>query len=168
MNTTGVLLGQNLADLVRSVITLFIMSLTGLAIGWRISGGFTNAVFAYLLLLAFGFAMAWIGSTIGLSVSSPQVASTAGFAWLFPLTFLSNAFVPTETLPTWLRFFAEWNPITSIVAAARYLFGYPMQVAPDAPFSLQHPILTTVIWLVVINVIFMPLAAKKFRKATSR
>jgi ABC-type multidrug transport system permease subunit len=119
-------------------------------------------------LLAFGFSMAWIGSTIGLSVSSPQVASTAGFAWLFPLTFLSNAFVPTETLPTWLRFFAEWNPITSIVAAARYLFGYPMQVAPDAPYSLQHPIITTIIWLVVINVIFMPLAAKKFRKATSR
>ena len=133
MNTTGVLLGQNFADLVRSVITLFIMSLTGFAIGWRISGGFTNAVIGYLLLLAFGFSMAWIGSTIGLSVSSPQVASTAGFAWLFPLTFLSNAFVPTETLPTWLRFFAEWNPMTSIVAAARYLFGYPMQVAPDAP-----------------------------------
>ena len=64
--------------------------------------------------------MAWIGSTIGLSVSSPQVASTAGFAWLFPLTFLSNAFVPSETLPTWLRFFAEWNPITSIVAAERF------------------------------------------------
>jgi ABC transporter DrrB family efflux protein len=168
MNTTGVLLGQNLADLVRSVITLFIMSLTGLAIGWRISGGFTNAVFAYLLLLAFGFAMAWIGSTIGLSVSSPQVASTAGFAWLFPLTFLSNAFVPSETLPKWLRFFAEWNPITSIVAAERYLFGYPVQVAPDAPFSLQHPILTSVIWLVVITAIFMPMAGKKFRKATSR
>jgi ABC transporter DrrB family efflux protein len=168
MNTTGVLLGQNLAELVRSVITLFIMSLTGLAIGWEINGGFLNAIFAYLLLLAFGFSMSWIGASIGLSVSSPQVASTAGFAWLFPLTFLSNAFVPTETLPTWLRFFAEWNPITSIVAAARYLFGYPMEVAADAPFSLQHPIITTIIWLVVITAVFMPIAARKFRKATSR
>ncbi len=168
MNTTGVLLGQNFAELARSVITLFIMSLTGLAIGWEINGGFLNAIFAYLLLLAFGFSMSWIGASIGLSVSSPQVASTAGFAWLFPLTFLSNAFVPTETLPTWLRFFAEWNPITSIVAAARYLFGYPMEVAADAPFSLQHPIITTIIWLVVITAVFMPIAGRKFRKATSR
>jgi len=168
MNTLGVLLGQNFADLARSVITLFIMSLTGLAIGWRISGGFVNAVYAYLLLLFFCFAMAWIGATIGLSVSSPQVASTAGFAWLFPLTFLSNAFVPSETLPSWLRVFAEWNPITSIVAAERYLFGYPVPVTPDAPFSLQHPILTTIIWLVLITAIFMPLAGRKFRKATSR
>ena len=168
MNTTAVLLGQNFAELVRIIFTLFIMTLTGLAIGWRISGGVTNAIFAYLLLLAFGFAMAWIGATIGLSVSSPQVASTAGFAWLFPLTFLSNAFVPTETLPTWLRFFAEWNPITSIVASARYLFGYPMEVAADAPLSLQYPVLTTIIWLIVITAIFMPLAGKKFRKATSR
>jgi ABC-type multidrug transport system permease subunit len=168
MNTTGVLLGQNFAELARSVITLFIMSLTGLAIGWEINGGFLNVIFAYLLLLAFGFSMSWIGASIGLSVSSPQVASTAGFAWLFPLTFLSNAFVPTETLPTWLRIFAEWNPITSIVAAARYLFGYPMEVAADAPFSLQHPIITTIIWLVVITAVFMPIAARKFRKATSR
>ena len=168
MNTTGVLLGQNFAELARSVITLFIMSLTGLAIGWEINGGFLNAIFAYLLLLAFGFSMSWIGASIGLSVSSPQVASTAGFAWLFPLTFLSNAFVPTETLPTWLRIFAEWNPITSIVASCRYLFGYPMEVAVDAPFSLQHPIITTIIWLVVITAIFMPIAGKKFRKVTSR
>ena len=168
MNTTGVLLGQNFAELARSVITLFIMSLTGLAIGWEINGGFLNAIFAYLLLLAFGFSMSWIGASIGLSVSSPQVASTAGFAWLFPLTFLSNAFVPTETLPTWLRIFAEWNPITSIVAAARYLFGYPMEVAADAPLSLQHPIITTIIWLIVITAVFMPIAARKFRKVTSR
>jgi len=168
MNTTGVLLGQNFAELARSVITLLIMSLTGLAIGWEINGGFLNAIFAYLLLLAFGFSMSWIGASIGLSVSSPQVASTAGFAWLFPLTFLSNAFVPTETLPTWLRIFAEWNLITSIVASCRYLFGYPMEVAVDAPFSLQHPIITTIIWLVVITAIFMPIAGKKFRKVTSR
>ncbi|MBM3681897.1 MAG: ABC transporter permease [Actinobacteria bacterium] len=168
MNTTGVLLGQNFAELARSVITLLIMSLTGLAIGWEINGGFLNAIFAYLLLLAFGFSMSWIGASIGLSVSSPQVASTAGFAWLFPLTFLSNAFVPTENLPTWLRIFAEWNPITSIVASCRYLFGYPMEVAVDAPFSLQHPIITTIIWLVVITAIFMPIAGKKFRKVTSR
>ncbi len=112
--------------------------------------------------------MSWIGASIGLSVSSPQVASTAGFAWLFPLTFLSNAFVPTETLPTWLRIFAEWNPITSIVAAARYLFGYPMEVAADAPFSLQHPIITTIIWLVVITAVFMPIAGRKFNLSVLR
>jgi len=168
MRTTGVLLGQNFADMARGVVTLTIMSLTGLAIGWRISGGFWHAVAAYALLLAFGFAMAWIGSTIGLSVSSPQVASTAGFAWLFPLTFLSNAFVPSESLPSVLRVFAEWNPITSIVAAERYLFGYPMPQVENQAFPLEHPILMTIIWLVVITAIFAPMAGRKFRKATSR
>lgn len=167
MVAAAVLFGRASSDLLRGVFTLIIMSLTGLAIGWRITGGVLNAIFAYLLLLGFGFAMIWIGSLIGLSVSNPQVASTAGFAWLFPLTFVSNAFVPTETMPSWLQVFAEWNPISSIVAAERILFGYPIDTSTGS-FPMQNPILMSVIWIVVITAIFMPLAIRKFKMATSR
>jgi ABC-2 type transport system permease protein len=167
MVAAAVLFGRAGSDLLRGVFTLIIMSFTGLAIGWRISGGFFEAIFAYLLLLGFGFSMIWIGALIGLSVSNPQVASTAGFAWLFPLTFVSNAFVPTQSMPDWLQVFAEWNPISSIVAAARILFGYPIDTSTGS-FPMQHPILMSVIWIVVITAIFMPLAIRKFKVATSR
>lgn len=167
MNAAGVLFGRATSDLFRGVFTLIIMSITGLAIGWRITGGFWNAVFAYLLLLGFGFSMIWIGSLIGLSVSNPQVASTAGFAWLFPLTFVSNAFVPTQTMPSWLQVFAEWNPISAIVAAQRILFGFPIDTSTGS-FPVQHPILMSVIWIVLITAIFMPLAIRRFKQATSR
>ena len=167
MNAAAVLFGRTSSDLFRGVITLVIMSITGLAIGWRITGGFIEAVFAYLLLLGFGFAMSWIGALIGLSVSNPQIASTAGFAWLFPLTFVSNAFVPTQTMPSWLQTIAEWNPISAIVAAERLLFGYQIDTSTGS-FPMQHPVLMSVIWIAVILVIFMPLAIRKFKVATSR
>ena len=77
--------------------------------------------------------MSWIGAWIGLSVKSVEAANTAGFIWLFPLTFLSNAFVPTTGMPGFLQTVAEWNPISSVVSAARELFGNPN------PFSQRHP-----------------------------
>lgn len=167
MNAAAVLFGRTSSDLFRGIITLVIMSITGLAIGWRITGGFFEAVFAYLLLLGFGFAMSWIGALIGLSVSNPQIASTAGFAWLFPLTFVSNAFVPTQTMPTWLQTIAEWNPISAIVAAERLLFGYQIDTTTGS-FPMQNPVLMSVIWILLILAIFMPLAIRKFKVATSR
>lgn len=167
MNAGAVLFGRTSSDLFRGVITLVIMSITGLAIGWRITGGFFEAILAYLLLLGFGFAMSWIGALIGLSVSNPQIASTAGFAWLFPLTFVSNAFVPTQTMPSWLQTIAEWNPISAIVAAERLLFGYEIDTSTGS-FPMQNPVLMSVIWIVLILAIFMPLAIRKFKVATSR
>ncbi len=167
MNAGAVLFGRTSSDLFRGVITLVIMSITGLAIGWRITGGFFEAILAYLLLLGFGFAMSWIGALIGLSVSNPQIASTAGFAWLFPLTFVSNAFVPTQTMPSWLQTIAEWNPISAIVAAERLLFGYEIDTSTGS-FPMQNPVLMSVVWIVLILAIFMPLAIRKFKVATSR
>lgn len=167
MNAGAVLFGRTSSDLSRGVITLVIMSITGLAIGWRITGGFFEAILAYLLLLGFGFAMSWIGALIGLSVSNPQIASTAGFAWLFPLTFVSNAFVPTQTMPSWLQTVAEWNPISAIVAAERLLFGYEIDTSTGS-FPMQNPVLMSVVWIVLILAIFMPLAIRKFKVATSR
>jgi ABC-type multidrug transport system permease subunit len=86
---------------------------------------------------------------------------------LFPLTFVSNAFVPTQTMPSWLQTIAEWNPISAIVAAERLLFGYEIDTSTGS-FPMQNPVLMSVIWIVLILAIFMPLAIRKFKVATSR
>ncbi len=92
---------------------------------------------------------------------------SAGFIWLFPLTFLSNAFVPLESLPSGLRLVAEWNPITSVVAAVRDLFGNTNGVPPADSFPSQHPLLVSVVWTAVILAVFVPLAVRKYRTATT-
>jgi len=168
MARSAVLVGRTLADLVRGSITIALMSLTGLLIGWRIEGGWGNAVMAYALLLAFGYAMSWVGATIGLSVGSPEVAQTAGFIWLFPLTFLSNAFVPTQGMPEWLQPIAEWNPVSAIVAAERQLFGNPNPFADGSTLPQQYPILVSIFWIALLLAIFMPLAVRRYRTATTR
>lgn len=168
MARSAVLVGRTLADLVRGAITIALMSLTGLLIGWRIEGGLGNAVMAYALLLAFGYAMSWVGATIGLSVGSPEVAQTAGFIWLFPLTFLSNAFVPTQGMPSWLQPIAEWNPVSAIVAAERQLFGNPNPFADGTTLPQQYPILVSLVWIALLLAIFMPLAVRRYRTATTK
>ncbi len=168
MARSAVLVGRTLADLVRGSITIALMSLTGLLIGWRIEGGWGNAVMAYALLLAFGYAMSWVGATIGLSVGSPEVAQTAGFIWLFPLTFLSNAFVPTQGMPAWLQPIAEWNPVSAIVAAERQLFGNPNPFADGTTLPQQYPILVSLAWIILLLAIFMPLAVRRYRTATTK
>jgi ABC-2 type transport system permease protein len=104
-----------------------------------------------------------------MSVRSPEVINNASFLVLFPLTFISNAFVPSDTLPTPLRVFAEYNPVSSVVLAARQLFGNVPDGAPvpDA-WTLQHPVLTTLIWAAVLLVVAVPLAVRKFRTISSR
>ena len=168
MARSAVLVGRTLADLVRGALTITLMSLTGLLIGWRIEGGLGNAIMAYALLLAFGYAMSWVGATIGLSVGSPEVAQTAGFIWLFPLTFLSNAFVPTQGMPSWLQPIAEWNPVSAIVAAERELFGNPNPFTDGTTLPQQYPILVSLIWIAILLAIFMPLAVRRYRTATTR
>jgi ABC-type multidrug transport system permease subunit len=149
--------------MLRSVITVVVMSITGFLVGWRITSNWYEALAAYLLLLAFGFSMSWIGCLIGLSVSSPEVANTAGLAWLFPLTFVSNAFVPISSMPSWLQPFAAWNPVSSLVAAERQLFGSPVPITPATPFPERYAIAVSVGWTILILAIFVPLAIRKYR-----
>jgi ABC-2 type transport system permease protein len=106
---------------------------------------------------------------IGMSVRSPEVINNVSFLILFPLTFISNAFVPSETLPTPLRIFAEFNPVSALVQAARHLFG---NIPPNAPvadnWAQQHPELTVMIGIVVLLGVFVPLAIRKFASVSSR
>ena len=123
MSPSAVLAGRTFSDVVNNVITLVVMSLTGLLVGWRIREGVLKALWAYLLLLIFAYAISWIMAWIGMLVPSPEVVNNASFMVIFPLTFVANTFVPLETLPAPLQTFAEWNPVSSVTAAARELFG---------------------------------------------
>ena len=167
MAQSGVLIGRSLADLARSVLVLIVLSLTGLIVGWRINTSVPEAAGAYGILLLFAFAMIWVGAFVGLHMPSPEVANTAGLAWLFPLTFLSNAFVPIAGMPAWLQVIAEWNPISSVVLAARTLFGNPTGVPGDS-LPMQHPIPFAIGWSLLILAIFIPLSVRRFKHTTSR
>jgi ABC transporter DrrB family efflux protein len=169
MSPSAVLAGRTISDVVNNVITLVVMSLTGLLVGWSINDGVLKAAWAYLLLLVFAYAISWIMAWIGMLVPSPEVVNNAAFMVIFPLTFIANTFVPLETLPGPLQTFAEWNPVSSVTQAARELFGNTSPLAPEpTSWPLQHPELYTLLWSAAILLIFIPLANAQYRRATSR
>jgi ABC transporter DrrB family efflux protein len=167
MARSGVIAGRVIGDLAFNAFVMLVMVICGFIVGWRWHNGIGQALAAFAILLLFAFAMLWVGALIGLSVGGPEVASSAGLIWLFPLTFLSNAFVPTPNLPGALQPVAEWNPISSIVAACRHLFGNPSPFASPDGFPAQHPVWLSLIWCTLIIVVFAPLAVRKYRSATS-
>ncbi|MFF0499314.1 ABC transporter permease [Nocardia aobensis] len=169
MAPSAVLVGRTVADVAINVVSLVVMSVTGLLVGWRIHGSFLEAVLAYVLLLLFAYAISWIMAVVGLLVRAPEVFNNASFMVIFPLTFIANTFVPSDVLPTPLRVVAEWNPVSAVTQATRDLFGNtsPANPTPDV-WSLQHPVATTLIWVVAILVIFVPLALRQFKRSVSR
>jgi ABC-type multidrug transport system permease subunit len=114
------------------------------------------------LLLLFAYAMAWLGVWMGMNVPTVEVANQVIFTALFPITFISNVFVPPQTLPSWLQPVAEWNPTSTLTAALREMWGNP---SPTASTSLAatEPALVTLIWIVVIIAVFAPLAVHRYR-----
>jgi ABC-2 type transport system permease protein len=168
MARSAVAAGHTIGDLAYNAFILVIMSAAGLAIGWRFNRGVGFTLAAYALLLLFGFAMSWIGAFIGMSAPNPEAANNAGFAWLFPLTFISNAFVPLQTLPGWLQPVAAWNPFSAVVAGARELFGAADPVGRAGGLPMEHPILTSLCWSAVLLAVFIPLAIRAYGRAASR
>ena len=146
----AVLGGHALASLIKSLLPIVVMSLCGLLIGWRIEDGLVNAAIGYLLLIAFGFAMIWVGVLLGSLVSTPEGVQGIGFAVLFPITFLASTFVPTESMPGVVRTIANWNPVTTLADAVRIQFGNPNSPPmPGDPWSIAHPFAYSIIWMVV-------------------
>ena len=145
------------------------MALTGLAVGWRIRSSVLEAVGGFLVLLVFAYAVSWLMAMVGLLVRTPEVVNNASFIVVFPLTFVANTFVPLETFPSVLRTFAEWNPVSAVVQAARDLFGntIPGAPVPDA-WPLQHPVVYTLLWTVVILAVFVPLAVRAYLRTSTR
>ncbi len=170
MSRLAVLLGRTTSDLLVSVLTIVIMSVCGLLVGWRIRSSFTDALLAFLVLLLFSFAMSWVGAFIGLLARNVEVAQSAGLLWLFPVTFISSAFVPAEAMPAPLRVFAAWNPITVTADALRALYGNPVRVTGALPqgWQAQHAVLYAIGSSLVIIAIFVPLAVARYRRVASR
>ncbi|MET9878649.1 ABC transporter permease [Actinacidiphila glaucinigra] len=164
----AVLTGRTLADLVQTALTVVVLAIVAVLVGWRVHEGLPKALAAFGLLLLLGYAFSWIGALIGLSVRTPEAATSGGLIWLFPLTFISNAFVDSNQMTPWLRHIAEWNPFSATVLACRELFGNlpPGYQTPDV-WPMQHPVLASVLWSIVIILVFRTLAVRKYRSATA-
>jgi ABC-2 type transport system permease protein len=169
MSRSAVLIGRTASDIVYNVLTIVVMSSTGLLVGWRIRTSPLEALAGFLLLLLFAYAFSWVMACVGLLVSSPEVFNNATFMVIFPLTFVANAFVPSENLPPVLRTIAEWNPVSAVTQAARELFGnINPAVPPPEAWPLQNPVLYTLLWVVIILVVFVPLAVRQYKRSASR
>jgi len=162
MARSAVLNGRTFADVVYNGGILIVLMVTGVAVGWRVHTGILEFLAGVGLLMLFAFAMAWIGVWLGLSVQTPEATQQLSFTVLFPVTFLSNVFVPTQTLPDWLRPFAEWNPVSALTAATRELWGNPNPFAASG-LPAEHPIELTLVWVVVLVAIFAPLGIWRYR-----
>ena len=169
MSRSAVLIGRTVADLGLNAISIVVMALTGLLVGWRINSSVPEAIGGFLILLVFAFAVSWMMALVGLLVRTPEVVNNASFIVIFPLTFVANTFVPLESFPSVLRTFAEWNPVSTVVQAARDLFGNQPDSVPVADaWSLQNPVLYTLIWAAVILAVFVPLAVRAYLRTSTR
>ncbi|MGH3310954.1 MAG: ABC transporter permease [Streptomyces sp.] len=160
----AVLTGRTLADLVQTALTLVVLAIVALLVGWRTHENALKVLAGFALLLLLGYAFTWIGALIGLSVRSPEAATSGGLVWLFPVTFISNAFVDTSRMPAFLQYVADWNPFSATVQACRELFGNP-GVVDSGAWPMQHPVLASLLWSLLILVVFRTLAVRKYRRA---
>ncbi|WP_202400316.1 MULTISPECIES: ABC transporter permease [Rhodococcus] len=169
MAPSAVLIGRTTTDVLINVLSLVVMSLTGLLVGWRINTSLGEALAGYLLLLLFAYALSWVMAVIGMWIRTPEVFNNASFMVIFPLSFIANTFVDPSTMPPVLRTIAEWNPISALTQAVRELFGNtnPMVPPPDV-WPLQNPILASLMWTALMLIVFVPFAIRRYQKAVSR
>jgi ABC-2 type transport system permease protein/oleandomycin transport system permease protein len=155
----AVLTGRILADVGSNAIQLAVMLAVGFAVGFRFSNGLPEVIAGIALLFLIGYAFSWVFAFIGLTASSPEASNAYGFTILFPITFISSAFVPPESMPDWLQPFAENNPFTTMVDAARALFlGTPA----------GNDVWLAVVWSLAIVAVFGPLSAWRYRRSVTR
>ncbi|RBY95143.1 ABC transporter permease [Blastococcus sp. TF02-8] len=169
MAPSAVLVGRTVADLALNALSIVVMGVTGLIVGWRIRSSFGEALAGLALLLLFAYAMSWLMATVGLLVRAPEVVQQASFIVIFPLTFIANTFVPTNNFPAVLKWIADWNPVSAVVQAARELFGNTAPILQTSDvWSLQHPVLYTLLWSAVLLAVFVPLSVRIYRRTASR
>ncbi len=163
----AVLVGRSIADLMTACLCALIVALTGLAVGWRPDATVPSIIAGFALVLFFAYALSWIAACVGLNSKSPESAASFGFIVLFPLAFVSNAMVPTQHMPGWLQAIADWNPVSSVTAGARNLWGNPNPSATIQAWPMQHPVEAALIWTVAILAVAAPLASHFFRRRTT-
>jgi ABC transporter DrrB family efflux protein len=159
MSRAAVLAGRTLSDVVTNLLSIIVLLVTGVIIGFSFHAGVLHVLAGIGLLLCFGYAFSWVFAFVGLMVSSPEAANSAGFIAVFPLTFVSSAFVPVASMPGVLRAFADVNPFTITVNAMRSLWlGTP---AGDNVWE-------AFLWVAAIIAVFAPLAVSRYRRAAGR
>jgi ABC transporter DrrB family efflux protein len=168
MSRAAVIVGRTTSNVIGNVLTLAIMALAGLVVGWRVHTGIAEVAMGFGLLLLFAYAIAWIMVYVALLVPSVEAVQSASGMVVFPLTFIANTFVPVDNLPTPLRILAEWNPVSTVTQAARELFG---NIPPGTPeptaWALQNAALYTLLWVAIIIAVVAPLAIGRYMKAAA-
>ncbi len=168
ISRSALIIGRTLGDSLLNVVVLAVMGITGYIVGWRPTGGLGNVLLGFLFLLLFGYALSWVGVLVGLSAKDARVVQNVSFIVTFPLTFLSNAFAPTTGMPRALQYFAEWNPVSTMVAGCRSLFGLETEFGATAgSFPSEHPLTTSLVYMIVLMAIFIPLSTRKYARASN-
>lgn len=161
MSSAAVPFGRAAADLLNTVVQLAVLMVGGLLVGWRVDGTLGAALLATGLLLWLRLAVLWLGIFLGLTLRG-EGATMAVQVLVWPVGFLSNLFVPTETMPGWLGFLAEWNPVSATAAACRDLFGNPTGITDGV--LADHAVLLAVLWPLMLIAVFAPLSARAYRR----
>ena len=163
MSSSAVLTGRTVADLGRNLFTVLVMLVVGFLVGFRPRGTVAEFLLAMLVLIGFSFAFSWISALIGISVRSTEAAQSGGFIWMFPLTFASSVFVPVASMPTWLRTFAEHNPVSVVANSLRGLFHVdPSLTAADTGLAL----IQSAAWIAGILLVVIPFSVARYRRTT--
>ena len=159
MSRSAVLAGRTVADIATNALSLVVMVVVGIVAGFSFSSPWYEVVGGVGLMLLFGYAFSWVFAYVGLSSSSPEASQSFGFITIFPLTFASSAFVPVESMPDWLQWFAEVNPFTIVVDAMRsLLLGTPA----------GNNVWGAVAWSLGITAFFAALSVRKYKRAVVR
>lgn len=159
MAQSAVVIGRTIADLIKNTVSFIVMMIIAFGIGFRFEGSLAQALAATLLLLLFAYSLSWVHALIGLSVKSVEAANSAGFTWMFPMTFISSAFVDPSTMPDWLEPVANANPFTKVTDASRALYN---------GLDVGDLLWESVSWSLGIIIVFGFLSIAKFRQASSR
>ena len=168
ISRSALIVGRTLGDSLLNIVVLAVMGMAGYLVGWRPTSGLLKVALAFLFLLFFGYALSWVGVYIGLSARDARVVQNVSFLVTFPLTFLSNAFAPTTGMPRPLQYVAEWNPVSTMVAACRQLFGLENQFGATAgSFPSENPLTMSFIYMGLIMIVFVPMSVKKYKNASN-
>jgi ABC transporter DrrB family efflux protein len=167
MSSSSVLVARTFSDLVSGALCALLVTATGFAVGWRPHEGVTGVVAAFAVAMLFSYAISWTSVCFGLSGSGPEAVQATAFIVLFPLSFISTAFVATQGMPQVLRVFAEWNPVSAVAAAVRELMGNPNPSAAVDAWPMQHPVAASLLWSLVIIAISVPTATRLLRRRTT-
>jgi ABC-2 type transport system permease protein len=168
ISRSALIVGRTLGDSLLNIVVLAVMGMAGYLVGWRPTSGLFQVGLAFLFLLFFGYALSWVGIYIGLSARDARVVQNVSFLVTFPLTFLSNAYAPTTGMPRPLQYVAEWNPVSTMVAACRQLFGLENQFGATAgSFPSENPLTMSFIYMGLIMIVFVPMSVKKYKNASN-